>query len=92
MGGKLDRGPPTPFPFQFPVLFPPLPLPPGLLLPSPSSQGSLENQEPEKAQAWVSHGCSPSPGMGVGGPGWCGGEAGARKGLLRARTGGAPVS
>lgn len=58
-GGRLDLGPPTPFPFQFLVLLPQLPLPPGLLLPSPSSQGSLENQDRETAQAWLSH--RPSP-------------------------------
>lgn len=47
---------------------PPPSLPPGLHLPAPSSQGSLENQEPEdQARAWVSfgHGSLP-PGRALG--------------------------
>lgn len=55
MGGRRDLGPPTPFPSRSWFCFPGLPLLLGLLLPSPSSQGSLENQEQEKAQAWVSY-------------------------------------
>lgn len=55
VGGRLDQSPPTPFPFQFPVLLPSSP-PCWAFLPSPLCQGSLENQERETAQAWVSLG------------------------------------
>lgn len=58
VGGRLDRSPPTPFPFQFPVLLPSSP-PCWAFLPSPLCQGSLENQERETAQAWVSLGPRP---------------------------------
>lgn len=98
-GGRLDLGPPTPFPFQFLVLLPQLPLPPGLLLPSPSSQGSLENQDRETAQARLSH--RPSPFLQgcivawewVPQPWLCQGVVGGRswrEELLRARTGRVP--
>lgn len=60
VGGRLDPSPPTPFPFQFPVLLPSSP-PCWALLPSPLCQGSLENQERETAQAWVSHRLRPFP-------------------------------
>jgi hypothetical protein len=46
VGGRLDPSPPTPFPFQFPVLLPSSP-PCWAFLPSPLCQGSLENQERE---------------------------------------------
>lgn len=59
--GGTGSGPTHTLPLPVPVLLPRLPLPLGLLLPSPSSQGSLENQALEKAQAWVSHGHSPFP-------------------------------
>lgn len=60
MGGRLDLGPPTPFPFQFLVLLPPLPLPWASPL-IPLQSGSLENQEVEEAQGRGSQGCSPYP-------------------------------
>lgn len=60
VGGRLDPSPPTPFPFQFPVLLPSSP-PCWAFLPSPLCQGSLENQERETARTWVSHGPGPFP-------------------------------
>lgn len=61
MGGRLDLGPPTPFPFQFLVLLPPAAPPSRASSLIPLQPGSLENQEVEKAQAWVSQGYSLFP-------------------------------